>query len=252
MRYGSKGSVYQLKERLMRFVALSITALIVASCGTKPVESGNYPPPLIPDSPSGASRPKGRPTPSSSLRVGDTLEIFVEEDESFNGIYKVREGGDIIIPKVGRIPVAGMSVSAARSAIERELESSQLTQASVIADRVGRAPEEAQPIDDSGPQGPQSRKILVYITGKVNRPGQHILTLTEGRMIGVYEAILIAGGMSRFGYAEKVHVMRADKDGNKHRIPVNVRLIEEGKATDPPVGHGDVIVVPEKVFGTGG
>ena len=105
---------------------------------------------------------------------------------------------------------------------------------------------------DAGPQGPQSRKILVYITGKVNRPGQHVLTLTEGRMIGVYEAILIAGGMNRFGYGEKVHVMRADKDGTKHRIPVNIRLIEEGKAPDPPVGNGDVIVVPEKVFGTGG
>jgi len=39
--------------------------------------------------------------------VGDTLEIVVLEDPSFNGKVVVRESGDIILPKVGRVRVVG-------------------------------------------------------------------------------------------------------------------------------------------------
>ena len=35
---------------------------------------------------------------SDALVVGDTLEVFVLEDQAFNGTYKVREKGDIIFP----------------------------------------------------------------------------------------------------------------------------------------------------------
>lgn len=67
--------------------------------------------------------------------------------------------------------------------------------------------------------------------------------------MGVYEAILIAGGISRFGDDQKVHLLRTGDDGRKHKIPVNIRLIERGEAGDPPIGHGDIVVVPERVFG---
>ena len=91
--------------------------------------------------------------------------------------------------------------------------------------------------------------MLVYMTGMVQKPGQHMLTVPEGRPLGVYEAILISGGLGRFADEQKVYVTRMDKNRVRHRIPVNVRLIRQGSAPDPAVGQGDVIVVPEKVFG---
>ena len=81
------------------------------------------------------------------------------------------------------------------------------------------------------------------------RPGQHILTIPKDRPMGVYEAILVSGGLTRFGNEQKVHVLRMGEDGKRHKIPLNIRMIEQGKMEDPAIGHGDVVVVPEKVFG---
>ncbi len=70
---------------------------------------------------SNSRRPRkgGTPAPAPpkrSLVPGENLEVFVNEDPSFNGIYQVRRGGYIIMPQVGRIAVAGKSLSAAEAA----------------------------------------------------------------------------------------------------------------------------------------
>jgi ribosomal protein L18E len=43
--------------------------------------------------------------------------------------------------------------------------------------------------------------------------------------------------------------LRNDSAGKKHKIPVNISNIEKGLEVDPPIGDGDIVVVPEKVFG---
>lgn len=224
-------------------------SIFVFGCqGNVQQQDGEYPPAKLPEQIAPAQeKPRVR---DNRIQVGDSLELFVSEDSGFDGIYKVREGGDIIIPRVGRIPVAGSTLPAAKVSIKEALEEGQLTTATVIVDRVGRAKEPAES-GSSGPsaQAPTSNQILVYITGKVTRPGQHVLTLPDGRPLGVYEAILIAGGMTRFGDEQKVHVLRAGDDGRKYRIPVDIRKIEAGEAEDPAIGQGDIVVVPEKVFG---
>lgn len=235
----------------------ALAALLFTGCKSTEIAdtevgAADYPPAAIPEvkeeppKPSSAGFGRSR---SSSIRPGDTLELFVEEDESFNGKYPVREGGDIIIPSVGRIPVSGMSVVDAGSRVRSKLESSHLKKATVILDRVSRAP--APEPAAGAPPGPSRGKTLltVYMTGKVARAGQHRIPLPESGELGVYEAILIAGGLSQFADPAKVHLLREDEAGRKHKIPVNIRAIENGLATDPAIGDGDIVVVPEKVFG---
>lgn len=177
----------------------------------------------------------------NSIKVGDKLELFVKEDPVFNGSYTVRERGDIIIPDIGRIQLAGMSVESAERRVESHLEKGQIKDATVILDRLSiTAP--GQPVAGA-------RRMLVYMTGEVLKPGQHMLTVPDGRPLGVYEAILISGGLGRFADEQKVYVLRMDSKRVRHKIPVNIRLIRQGSATDPLIGQGDVIVVPEKVFG---
>jgi len=173
--------------------------------------------------------------------VGDELELFVKEDPVFNGTYRVRERGDIIIPDIGRIQLKGMNVQSAERRVEEYLERGQIKDATVIFDSV-RCSGLCAAVAGA-------RRMLVYMTGMVQKPGQHMLTVPEGRPLGVYEAILISGGLGRFADEQKVYVTRMDKNRVRHRIPVNVRLIRQGSAPDPAVGQGDVIVVPEKVFG---
>lgn len=75
---------------------------------------------------------------TKDIKMYDRLEIFVTEDPQFNGVYTVRESGDIIIPIVGRVPVEGFSVEEAEKTIKERLERGQLQKATVIVDRLLR------------------------------------------------------------------------------------------------------------------
>jgi protein involved in polysaccharide export with SLBB domain len=217
-----------------KLVLLGGVLLCGIGCTTATSDSGgDAPPPTMPAARGNAD--------NGAIRVGDKLELFVKEDPTFNGRYNVRERGDIIIPDIGRIQLKGLSVESAERRVESYLEQGQIKDATVILDR----------IRDTGP-GPAvagARRMLVYMTGEVQKPGQHMLTVPDGRPLGVYEAILISGGTGRFADQQKVYVLRMDEKRVRHRIPVNIRLIQEGSAPDPAIGQGDVIVVPEKVFG---
>lgn len=205
---------------------------------------------------------------NKNIRVYDRLELFVTEDPKFNGVYSVREQGDIIIPIVGRIPVEGVTVKEAEKRVKEKLEEGQLKEATVIVDRLlwpwswnagaggpgyGRAGAGGRGISvglpGSSGESSSGDKISFFITGKVNSPGQKSLPLPEGRSLGIYEAILMSGGLGRFGDPKKIHVMRVGKNGKRVKVGVDVKKIMEGELADMPIGEGDVIVVPEKVFG---
>lgn len=173
------------------------------------------------------------------IEVGEELEIFVAEDPSFNGVYKIRERGDIILPKLGRVSVAGLSVDQAQARISQELQGSQLKKASVIADRVG-------PIVPAAFD--ETPKLLMYITGKVNRPGQHLIAIAKPGSVFAYEALLIAGGVAPFGDEHNAYILRRDLGGNRTRIPFDIRSIRQGKSNDIPLEEGDMICVPERRF----
>ena len=69
-----------------------------------------------------------QPTSSDSnviLHSGERLDIFVLEDPSLNGCYQVRRGGYIIIPAVGRVSVAGQSLSKATEVVRKAIEATQ-------------------------------------------------------------------------------------------------------------------------------
>ncbi|MEP6667598.1 MAG: SLBB domain-containing protein [Chthoniobacter sp.] len=160
---------------------------------------------------------------------GENLEVFVNEDPSFNGIYQVRRGGYIIMPQVGRIAVAGKSLSAAEAAVKRALQSSQLHSASVMI-------EQKQGADiENGP--------LIYLSGEFRSPGQwHIPSGITPTLVNV---ILSSGGVSDKADLTRVRVMRiaASKSVVEE---VNVAKILEGGGltSDITLGEGDVITIP--------
>jgi protein involved in polysaccharide export with SLBB domain len=160
---------------------------------------------------------------------GENLEVFVNEDPSFNGIYQVRRGGYIIMPQVGRIAVAGKTVSAAEAAVKRALQSSQLKNASVMIERKQGADVE------NGP--------LIYLSGEFRDPRPwHI---PQGVTPTLVNVILSAGGVTDKADMTRVRVMRIA--ANKSVVEeVNVEKILQGGGltSDLTLGEGDVIMVP--------
>jgi polysaccharide export outer membrane protein len=193
-----------------------------------------------------ADPPSVRRDGAPVFRVGDRLELFVEEDTTFNGMFEVRPEGYVFMPKLGRVPVVGLTRDGAERRVKEYLQKSQLTTATVFVELVATG---VEPVGSGAGQVAGQPKIKVYVTGKVTSPGLHSVPVFDGRNPGVYEVLLITGGALNFGNYEKVQILRLDGSGRRKKQIVDVKAIQAGKAPDVQVGEGDIIHVPEKVFG---
>lgn len=178
------------------------------------------------------------PPGPSGIQPGETLDVFVMEDDSFSGSYEVRSTGHIIIPKFGRVHVGGMSAAAAEKALSKALETDQLTSATVIVDRADLARLNSGPASTPGTQ--------IFLSGKVTRPGRYTVLGVGDAPPTVHQAILQAGGCTRFAHKRKVHILRRFSDGRLRRVDADLEAIESGLIKDVPLAPGDIVVVPEK------
>lgn len=218
---------------LHRLVLLTAVATTFSTCSNEDV-------PLAP--PAQLSLAKSTQAVAKAVfQPGDKLELYVEEDASFNGNYVVRPGGYILIPKIGRLKVEGLDREGAEQLLTQTLQKNQLTKAKVLVEHVSGN------YDRPGPPGVP--KVMVFITGQVARSGAHYLPISDGKSVGIYEALLISGGLSKFAQLGKVEVFRSDSTGRRTRTMIDLRPIRDGLADDPPVADGDIINVSEKVFG---
>lgn len=177
----------------------------------------------------------------SGIQAGEKLDVFVMEDDSFSGNYTVRSTGHVIIPKLGRVKVGGLSTSGAESAIATALEEDKLTKASVLVDRP----------DIESSERPKGLGTEVFLSGKVVRPGRYTITGIGNAPATVHQAVLQAGGCSRFAYKSQVHILRRGSNGVLRRINSDLEAIESGKSPDVPLAQGDIVVVPEKMIDFG-
>lgn len=255
------------------------------------------------------------------------IELWVNEDASFNGRYQVREAGYFMLPNVGRITIAGKTVGQAEAAVRKALQATQLKRATVTIEVFGGVVKEAGPLvflsgefrnpkpfrimpgtaptlvavmlscggwteradltkvrvmrvagSSSGNRSmveevnvkkildgaagnlgndlmltegdvivlPSRSLDLVYVTGRVKKPGSY--KLAENEKLSVYGVILQSGGFSHFAKKSDVHVLRALPDGGKAKIPVNIKDVMRGSRPDIILQPNDIVVVPEKWF----
>ncbi len=214
-------------------IAVAAASLLLAACES---DAPNGPPPPVLNAGNRSSAPAVKPP----LQTGDQIEVLVSEDSQFNGTYRVREDGDVILPKLGRIVVKGLTTSQTESLFKSALEKSQLVRATVLVDRISSA--------NAGPGGVEGGpSISVILTGSVARPGQHKLAVPASG-IGLYEAVMIGGGLGRYAEERKVSIMRKQADQRRTTFVVDLAAIKAGKSPDVPLQEGDIVNVPEKAF----
>jgi protein involved in polysaccharide export with SLBB domain len=178
----------------------------------------------------GAIQQSQPPAPEDGLILpGDNLEIFVNEDASFNGHYQVRRGGYIILLAVGRIAVAGKTIPEAEAEVRKALEATQLQHATVIVEKI------EGPDIESGP--------LIYLHGEFRNP--HPFRIPPGTKATVVNVILSCGGLTDQADLSRVKVMRIV--GGKSLVEdENVQAILDGSGltSDLTLSDGDVLTVP--------
>jgi protein involved in polysaccharide export with SLBB domain len=173
-------------------------------------------------------QPQGSPD-SNLVLPGDNLEIFVVEDQSFNGRYQVRRGGYIILPAVGRIAVAGKTLQGAEIEVRKALEATQLQHASVMVEKVEGSDIETGPV--------------IYLAGEFRNPRPFVIP--NGTKATVVSVILSCGGVTDKADLTRVKLMRVA--ANKSVVEEeNVEKILEGSGltSDLTLQSGDVLTIP--------
>ena len=190
--------------------------------------------------PAAAVQEQGVKKRADIVHVGDLLDVVVMEDHSLSGQFGVLESGNIIMPSIGRIYLAGSTLEAAQNIVRRHIETDQVKKATVIVERV-RTSEQASLAE--------MPKMLVFMSGAVARPGQHRVPLQSNDGLTAFEALMIAGGPTMYADQRHAYILRKNGRGDRVRIAVNLQAITCGELRDVQLQEGDVIVVPQRRFG---
>jgi len=157
------------------------------------------------------------------LQPGDILQISVWKEDDLDKAVIIRPDGRINFPLVGEAQAAGNSVENLRKLISAKL-------TKYIPD----------PVVSVSVQ--QLSGNIVYVIGKVNKPGQFAVT----RNIDVMQALSMAGGTAIYAALNKIKILRRDKQGALRAIPFEYGDVSKGKHLEQNIilQAGDVVVVP--------
>jgi polysaccharide export outer membrane protein len=86
------------------------------------------------------------------------------------------------------------------------------------------------------------RAGIVYVLGRVNRPGGFVL---DGRKaLSVETAMALAAGSGQAAAMDRAHLVRTLDDGRKEDIILNINKILDAKAPDVALKDGDILFIP--------
>lgn len=156
------------------------------------------------------------------LQPGDVLSVSVWKEEDLQQLLLVRPDGGVSFPLVGDIQASGKTVEDVRQIITRKL-------AKLIPDvQVSVALQELN-------------GNLIYVVGKVNRPG----AFPFSKNVDVLQALGMAGGATAFAALNDIKVLRRTS-GQLKSIQFRYVDIEKGKNLQQNIilQSGDTVLVP--------
>jgi len=169
--------------------------------------------------------------PDYRIAPRDQLQFQVFEEADATLLQRVSSTGEISVPLLGAVKVAGHTLREAETMIEKRYrEEGFYLKPQVILSFQSYAP----------------RNISVL--GQVNNPNQIDFSIERGT-IGIVTAITRAGGFTRVARPDAVRVMRTI-NGRETSFTVNVAsyLDDKSKEQEFRLMPDDIVFVPERVF----
>jgi len=159
--------------------------------------------------------------PEYLVGQGDLLHVNVWKETEISQTVVVRPDGNISLPLINEVPVAGLSPLQIQKVITEKLKSI-LTNPQVTVTVV------------------EVRSKMVYITGEVGKPGAYPMSSP----INVLQLIARAGGLNEFANRKNIYILR--KDNPKNRLHFNYKEVVKGKNSEQNITlqPGDTVVVP--------
>jgi polysaccharide biosynthesis/export protein len=157
------------------------------------------------------------------IGIGDVVAINVWKDAELSRTMPVRPDGEISLPVIGEIQVAGLTTAQLQALIVSRLDPYiRNPQVNVIVQEI------------------KSRTFNVM--GKVNKPGSFDLT----KPTRVLDAIALAGGFQEYAKQSRLYVLRPLPSGEQTMLPFNYKAVIKGKrpTENVQIQSGDTVVVP--------
>lgn len=153
---------------------------------------------------------------------GDVLDVSVWKDEAQTKVVTVLPDGTIALPLIGEIVAAGRTVADLKKEITQKV-------SKYVPDPVLTVIVQ------------QVNSMLIYVVGKVNRPGRLVLNTN----INVLQALTMAGGLNAFAKRGKVSIMRGEGEATQ-TFAFDYDEVSSGRnlAQNIRLQRGDVVVVP--------
>jgi polysaccharide export outer membrane protein len=222
-------SLSRIPVRLPHSLAvLFLTALLSVSAAAqdqaprpaqKPVE------PVFPAAVPAPSQPQASPAvdesaPDSRLGTGDLLDISVYNVPELNTKSRLGNNGDVYLPLIDYVHLAGLTVAEAQALIEKRLSDGGFV----------KNPHVTLNVDQSVSQG-------ASLLGEVARPGVYPI-IGEPRLLDVISA---AGGFTASA-GQSITVTHRNQSDKPVTVPLN-RKLTDNPASNIAVSPGDTILV---------
>jgi len=222
-------SLSRIPVRLPHSLAvLFLTALLsvnAAAQGQVPRPAQKPVEPVFPAAVPAPSQPQASPAvdesaPDSRLGTGDLLDISVYNVPELNTKSRLGNNGDVYLPLIDYVHLAGLTVAEAQALIEKRLSDGGFV----------KNPHVTLNVDQSVSQG-------ASLLGEVARPGVYPI-IGEPRLLDVISA---AGGFTASA-GQSITVTHRNQSDKPVNVPLN-RKLTDNPASNIAVSPGDTILV---------
>ena len=218
------------KASFWSFAVFAVAASqLLSNCGMDAAQTNK--PAVMAGSESGRPASTGSPTSPSVAATGDAteyrisqqdiLQITVFQVNDLNNAVQVNQDGNITLPLVGNIHVVGRTTAETEQIIAGKLRQKYL-----------QSPQVSVSVKTYGKR--------ITVSGDVKGPR----VIADDGATTLSQAIANAGGLSDTGNSKRVHVARS-KDQHVQDEIYNLDDVQAGKATDPLLRGGDIVVVEQ-------
>lgn len=153
------------------------------------------------------------------LGPGDELTIQVFGKDPIEAMVQVDRGGQITVPKIGAISLAGLTFEEAKRVIEQRINTRVI--GSEVVTSLGNL-----------------RQISIFLAGEVNAPGNYNVSA----LTSISQALYLSGGLTGIGSFRDIQVRRGREVAA--RFDLYDLLLKGRRDNDITLQSGDTVFVP--------
>ncbi len=176
----------------------------------------------------------GQDSGASKFKAGDVIEIIVENEDNLSNAYYIDKNGDIDMPMIGKINVAGKTQSKIRNIISESLKNGYIKNPIVsVKAKISKTTKSTTAKTKTATPAKKTSKS-VYIVGAVKNPGYYDLPANASHILNI---IALAGGYTDDANKQEYEIVRKIKDTHYRK---------KTKSGALEYMDGDIIIIKER------